>query len=174
MKMRKMLTFLAIAALAACSSATKDIEVDAMADASVDFSTYQTYGWVAASAIVSDAYAQWEAPGFDPVAEIKTQVDAALQKRGMTEVFVDPDDLVAFSVGLDMDALGVKLDPDTDTQMLANIPQGGLALLMADSQTGYLSWIGVATGDVQDNPDDQTVKKRLEYAVSELIKRLPQ
>jgi len=171
--MKRMITFLSIAALAACSSVTKDIEVDAMADANVDFSAYQTYGWVAASAIVSDAYAQWEAPGFDPVVEIKTQVDAALQKRGMTEDSVDPDVLVAFSVGLDMDALGVKQDPDTDTQMLANIPQGGLALLMADSQTGYLSWIGVATGDVQDNPDDETVKKRLEYAVSELIKKLP-
>ena len=72
-----------------------------------------------------------------------------------------------------MAAIGVKEDPDTQTKMLGNMPQGGLVLLLADGETGYVSWVGVATGDVQENRDDETVKKRLEYAVSELIKKLP-
>lgn len=170
---RRWLAGLVVALLVGCASVTKDIQVDAVAAPDVDFSSYQTYGWVAASALVNDPYAQWEAPGFDPVMEIKTLVDAALQKRGMTQVSDNPDVLVAFGAGVDMDALGVKVDPDTKANVLATVPQGGLVLLMVDGTTGYASWVGVAEGEVQDNPDDKTVQKRLNYAVNQMIKMMP-
>ena len=162
-----------VALLAGCASVTKDIEVEAVADPDADFSSYQTYGWVAASAIVNDPYAQWDAPGFDPVMEIKSLVDAALQKRGMSQTTTNPDLLVAFGAGVDMAALGVKVNPDTKANMLANVPQSGLVLVMMDNETGYLSWVGVAAGEVQENPDDKTIKKRLDYAVSQMIKKMP-
>jgi hypothetical protein len=163
----------ALALLVGCSSVTKDIEVDAIADPSVDFSRYQTYSSVSAAVLINDPAAQWEAPGFDPVTEVKNQVDAALQERGMTENDTDPDLLVGFGVGLDMEALGLMDDPNSDSKLLQNVPQAGLVLLLADSETAYVSWIGMATGEVQENPDDDTVKKRVEYAVSEMIKKLP-
>jgi len=167
------LTGLALAALVGCSSVTKDIEVDAVAAPDADFSRYQTYGWVAASALVNDPYAQWDAPGFDPVMEIKRLVDAALEKRGMTQVSDNPDLLVAFGAGVDMAALGVKEDPDSKANVLANVPQSGLVLVMVDNATGYAAWLGVAEGEVQDNPDDKTIKKRLDYAVNQMIKKMP-
>jgi len=165
---------IAVALLLGCASVTKDIEVDAVADSNADFSSYQTYGWVAASALIHDPYAQWDAPGFDPVMEIKSLVDDALQKRGLSQTTNNPDLLVAFGAGVDMAALGVKVDPDSKANILAKVPQAGLVLLMADNETGYLSWVGVATGEVQDNPDDKTVKKRLDYAVSQMIKMMPE
>jgi hypothetical protein len=167
------LAVLLAALLLGCASVTKDIEVDAVADPDADFSSYQTYSWVVASALLNDPYAQWDAPGFDPVMEIKSLVDAALQKRGMSQTTTNPDLLVAFGAGVDMAALGVKVDPDTKANMLAYVPQGGLVLVMMDNKTGYLSWVGVATGEIQDDPDDKTIKKRLDYAVSEMIKKMP-
>jgi hypothetical protein len=171
--MKRILTLLAVTAIAGCSSATKDIKVDAVADGSVDFSKYRTYEWVAAAAVLNDPNSQWKAPDFDVMSEVQSLVDDALQKRGMTEVSDDPDMLVAFGIGADMDALGVKEDPNTKTQMIENVPQGALVLFVADGETGYVSWVGEATGDVQENIDEKTIKKRLDYAISQLIKKLP-
>jgi hypothetical protein len=156
-----------------CASVTKDIQVETAADPGADFSSYQTYAWVAASAIVNDPDAQWDAPGFDAAAEVMKQVDAELQKRGMTQDSTNPDLLVAVGAGVDMEALGVKQDPDTKADMLATIPQGSLVLAMMDNATGYLAWVGVAEGNIPDQPDDKTVKKRLDYAVSQMLKQMP-
>ena len=136
MKKNLWLSVLGVALLIGCASVTKDIQVDAAADPGADFTSYQTYEWVAASAVVNDPYAQWESPGFNPVMEIKSLVDAALEKRGMSQSSDNPDLLVAFGAGVDMEALGVKVDPDTKTNMFANVPQGALVLAMLDNTTG--------------------------------------
>lgn len=47
--------------------------------------------------------------------------------------------LVAFGAGVDMAALGVKVDPDTKANMLANVPQGGLVLLMLAGVSLYVA-----------------------------------
>jgi hypothetical protein len=49
----------------------------------------------------------------------------------------------------------------------------GLAVILSDSQTGYIIWMGVATADVQEHPDMQTAKARLDYAVTKLFQELP-
>lgn len=38
-----------------------------------------------------------------------------------------------------MAALGVKVDPDTKANMLANVPQGGLVLLMLAGVSLYVA-----------------------------------
>jgi hypothetical protein len=54
-----------------------------------------------------------------------------------------------------------------------NVPRGGLVLLLMDAHTGYIIWKGVATADVQDRPDEETAKARLDYAVTKMFKLLP-
>ena len=157
-----------------CTSvATKDIEVDAAADPKVNFSGYKSYAWLGSAAIVNDAYGQWEPPAFDADAEITFLLDRELRARGMSEDTSDPDLVVAFAAGIDMDALGLKTDPETKTDMLANIPQGGLIVVLVDSDTGFVVWTGVATADVQKNADANTMKARLDYAVTKMMKKLP-
>ena len=160
--------------LSGCASVpTKDIQVDAQADPKANFSGYRTYAWLGSAAIVNDAYGQWEPPAFDADAEIKYLMDRELRKRGMLENSTDPDLIVAFAAGIDMDALELKVDPETKMDLLANVPRGGLVVVLLDSETGFVIWVGVATAQVQESPDTRTVRARLDYAVTRLLKKLP-
>ena len=160
--------------LAGCASVpTKDIQVDAQVDPKANFSGYKTYAWLGAAAIVNDPYGQWEPPQFDADAEIMFLIDRELRKRGMSESTVDPDLVIAFAAGIDMEALGLKVDTGTKMDVLENVPQGGLAVVLVDSESGFVIWVGVAIAEIQESPDTKTVKARLEYAVTQLFKKLP-
>ena len=162
-----------IFAFGCASVPTKDIKIDAQSDPKANFSGYKTYAWLGAAAIVNDPYGQWEPPQFDADAEIKFLIDRELRKRGMTQDTVNPDLIVAFAAGIDMEALGLKTNPNTQSNMLNNVPQGGLAVVLADSQTGFAIWVGTAVAELQENPDTNTVKARLDYAVTRMFKKLP-
>ena len=160
--------------LSSCSSTpTKDIEVDAQADPRADFSGYKTYAWLGAAAILNDPHGQWEPPAFDADAEIKYLIDRELRKRGMMQSSLDPDLIVAFATGINMDALELQFDPDIKINTLENVPRGGLVIAMVDSESELVIWVGVAVGDVQEQPDAKTVKARLNYAVTQLFRKLP-
>ena len=152
---------------------TKDIQIDAQADPKANFSAYKTYAWLGAAAIVNDPRGQWEPPSFDADAEIMFLIDSELRKRGMSETTSDPDLVVAYAAGIDMEALGLKVDPKTKMDVVKNVPQGGIVTVLIDSQSGFVIWVGVATGEVQENPDAKTAKARLDYAVTQMFKRLP-
>ena len=156
-----------------CSSVpVKDIQVEAQADPKANISGYLTYAWQANAAILNDTYGQWESPTFDAAAEIKHLINRELRARGMSENVCAPDMIVAFAAGIDMDALEFKVNPEGDISA-ENVPKGGLAIFLADSQTGVLIWMGVATGNIQDSPDPKTAKARLDYAVTQILKQLP-
>jgi len=160
--------------LAGCSSVpTKDITVDAQANPKANFSGYKTYAWLGSAAILNDAYGQWEPPAFDADAEVKYLIDRELRKRGMLQNSADPDVIIAFAAGIDMDALELQMDPQSKMKTLANVPRGGLVIAMVDSNSGFVIWLGVATADIQEQPDTKTVKARLEYAVTQLLRLFP-
>ena len=163
-----------IAVLTGCTSApTRDIRFDAEADPKANFSGYKTYAWLGSAAIVNDPYGQWEPPAFDADAEIRHLINRELRKRGMSESSAAPDLFVAFAAGIDMDVLELKVDPTTNMEILSNVPKGALLVTLVDSDSGFVIWVGLAVADVQENPDAQTVKKRLDYAVTKLLKKLP-
>ena len=160
--------------LSGCSSIpTKDIAVAAQADPKANFSGYKTYTWLGSAAILNDAYGQWEPPEFDADSEIKYLIDRELRERGMLESSVAPDVIVAFAAGINMDALELKVDPKTKMEALAQVPRGGLVIALVDGESGFVIWRGVAIADVQKQPDTKTSKARLDYAVTQLLRKLP-
>ena len=160
--------------ISGCASIpTKDIEVEAQVDPKANFNGYKSYAWLGSAAILSDFYGQWEPPEFDADAEIKYLIDREMRKRGMLENSSDPDLIVAFAAGIDMDALGLKENPDSDALNLVNVPRGGLLIALVDADSGFVVWAGIATGNVQKQPDTKTAKARLDYAVTEIFKKLP-
>jgi hypothetical protein len=152
---------------------TKDIRTDAQADPKTNFSGYKTYAWLGTAAILNDPYGQWKIPSFDATAEIKYLIDRELRKRGMSESYSNPDLIVVFAAGVDMENLKLKVDPATKMNMLSNVPAAGLVVALVDSQSGFTKWVGVATGEIQKNPDTRMAKGRLDYAVTEMFKKLP-
>jgi hypothetical protein len=165
----------AIAAVStACSSITKDIRVNVGVDAKADFSEYETYAWLGTAKIVHDPIGRWEPPDFDADAEIKFLIDRELRKRGMVESLQDPDLAVGFIAGVDMAALKLKKNPDTDLLRLENVPQGALAVVLVDAATGFSVWIANATGEAQGKKlTSAEARKRLDYAVTRMFKSLP-
>jgi hypothetical protein len=175
MKLRILIAAGIIVAVAACSTVpTKDIEVTTDADPTVNFGGFQTYGWLGATGMVRDAEGRWTAPPFDIDARIQYLIDQQLGKRGITQNNANPNLLVVYGIGIDMDNLDLKTDKATDELRLNNVPAGALMIVMVDDRTGALVWVATATADIQEGADEETMKKRLEFAVNEMFKELPE
>jgi PBP1b-binding outer membrane lipoprotein LpoB len=165
---------LAVMLISGCSStSTKDIVTAAQADPKANFSGYKTYAWLGAAAIVNDTFGQWEPPAFDADAEIKHLIDRELSKHGMSQNSANPDLAVVFAAGINMDALELKVDPESTMEDVTNVPRGGLMIALVDGQSGFVIWAGVATAEVQQSSNPDTVKARLDYAVTQMLRKLP-
>ena len=157
----------------ASTSVTKDIMVKTDADPKANLSGYSSYAWLGAASIVFDDKGQWEPPQFDADAEIKFLIDRELRDHGMTEDSVNPDLIVAYAAGIDMDSMEMKTDPETDLEVLENVPVGALSVILIDAGTELAVWAGVATADIKEDATPETTRKRLDFAVSEMFSKLP-
>ncbi len=168
-------TLVAVAFLATgcASSVTRDIQIETEADPKANFKGYRSYTWLGSAAIVQDSAGKWEPPRFDADAEITFLIDRELRKRGMSENSASPDMVVAYAAGIDMDTLQIKIDPESGIRTLENVPEGSLLVVLVDADTGVAIWSGMATAEIQENPSQETVKKRLDYAVTSMFKKLP-
>ncbi len=168
------LLFAIMLLIAGCATShTKDIIVDAEADPKANFSGYSSYSWLGSAAILYDPEGKWEPPQFDADAEIKFHIDSELRKRGMVEDTLNPDMIVAFAAGIDMSIMEIDIDPESNLTLLENVPMGALAVILVDADTGLAIWGGVATAEIQENPSQEVIKKRLEFAVTSMFKKLP-
>ena len=159
-----------IALTAGCASITRDIKIETEVDPKVNLDSYQSYAWAGAAALVNDPRSNWSPPGFDVGKEIRFLIDRELHNRGMKQNPTNPDMVVAFAVGVDMTALKWMEDTKLKTLNLQNVPQGALTLIFADAASDKVISIGSAMADLQNNPDDETVRKRLDYAVTKMVK----
>ena len=156
-----------------CASFPKDdIKVETDRDYKVNFSGYKTYAWLGSLAMLNDTYGHWKAPQFDIDAQLKFLIDDALRKRGITQVSDDPDMLVAYAAGVDMDAVQLKTNPKTKMGNLVNVPEAALLVTLIDPQTGYVIWAATSTGEMK-GLDAKTAKKRMEYVVTTMFDDLP-
>ena len=158
----------------ATTTLTKDIKVDTETAPKADLGAYKTYAWIAAAQILNDPAGQWEPPKFDADAEIRFLINSELRKKGMSEVDRNPDMLVAYIAGVDMAALELKKDPKQEMEVLKNSPKGALVVMFIDTVTIKPVWAGVAVGNVKTERSAEDTKKRLDYAVAEMFKSLPQ
>ncbi len=160
--------------LTGCASVTSDIKVDAAADPKARLSGYKTYAWLGAMKLLNDPEHVWEAPKIDVAGDIKYLIDRNLRKRGIMLSKPEDADLdVAFFVGVDMEAMKLKTDPKTRKQLLQNVPEGALVVVLIDAETGYVIWVGKATAEIQENASPELVRERLDYAITEMFRKLP-
>lgn len=160
--------------MTACATApTSDIKVEAETAPGADLKAYKNYAWLAAAKIVNDPAGRWEPPQFDADAEIKWLIDREMRARGISEVSSYPDMFVAFVAGVDMAQLELKEDPKTKMDVLKNAPKGALAVLFIDGASGDPVWAAAAVGDVKSDRPAEQIKARLDYAVTQMFRKLP-
>lgn len=164
----------ALVLLAGCaSSITKDIEIETDRNPKVDFAGYRSYAWLGSAAILSDSEGRWEPPNFDADAEIVFLIDRELRARGRVESQSNPDMLVFYGAGIDMDNIDIKYDESSSMTEFASVPRGALVVLLIDTETEVAIWGGVATAEIKQDPDPEVTRKRLDYAVRTMFKNFP-
>lgn len=157
-------------ATASCTTLTSDIQVETHINPDVDFNAYKSYAWAGSAQVVFDPIGQWEQPTLDTDEEVKFNINRELRKKGLYEAEKAPDLLVAFAAGVDMSILELKEDPNSGKKILTNAPKAALVIALIDANTGYAVWIGFAEGDVQEQQSIENIRKRIDYAVTEIFK----
>jgi hypothetical protein len=153
-----------------CTTLTSDITAEAHSDPDVDFNTYNSYAWLGSAQIVFDPIGQWEQPTLDTDEEVKFNINRKLRELGLYEAAENPELFVVFTAGIDMTVLELKEDPESKKEILRNVPKASLAIALIDAETGYIVWLGFAEGEVQEQQSIENIRKRIEYAVSEIFK----
>jgi hypothetical protein len=156
-----------------CASVTKDIRIEGAHDPKVNFGALKTYAFVGGVKALVDSHGKWAPSDLDLGAEIVWLVEKELRARNFTAVTVEPDVYVAFALAADMDALVAKYDKDNSVWFIENVPTGALFVALIDPVTEEAIWLGAAVADIQDDPKEETVKTRLDYAVKEIFSTLP-
>ncbi|VAX09614.1 hypothetical protein MNBD_GAMMA25-2335 [hydrothermal vent metagenome] len=175
--MKKIITIslaLSMLILGACAIVkTDDIKISADVDPKANFSGYKTYTWLGSASILNDPDGRWEPPSFDADTEIKFLIDRELRKRGMSESAAQPDMIIGFALGVDMDSLQLKIDKESKMETLESVPKGALVIAAVDTSTGFVIWVSDAEANVQSGISNDEMKKRLDYAVTKMIAKMP-
>lgn len=170
---RALVCLVLIASTVACGGLTKDIESVSEADPKVDFSGMKSYGWIGAAGVVTDPQNLWTAPSFDVAAELKFHVDSELRKKGYVESG-NPDMAVAMLIVNDVRQLEVIASKRKGSMPdMVGVGVGAILIEIVDVKSGKTIWLGAASGETKTNRTEEEMKKRLAYAVKQLLKQLP-
>jgi len=166
---RFLLTILTVLFLSGCATLTKDIEVRSETAPGVNLANYKSFAWVASAEIVNDPQGNWEPTGFDADAEIKFLLLKELRNKGLKETNRNPDLLLIFAAGVNMENLELEKDPNSTISTLEEVPKGALLLVMIDPVSRHPVWAGTARGNVERGRSDEEVRKRLAFAVKKMF-----
>ncbi|NOQ63792.1 MAG: DUF4136 domain-containing protein [Methyloprofundus sp.] len=163
--------------LSACASSpiallvdTSDIQVEAAADPKVSIDMYKTYAWIGSAEALNDPEGKWQPKRLNISTDIKTLIERELLKKTLIKVPGSAADIaMSFFTGVDMEAQGLKLDPNTNVEIPTNIPKAALIVVALDVKTGYVVWVGVATANVVEGASAATTQTRLDYAITEMF-----
>lgn len=163
---------LALAGCATSDSAFDDIDLITEIHPRFDLSGYGSYAWSGNASLVYDPAGKWEPPGYDLDEEIKFLVDTELRSLGLVESYVRPDLLASFAIAIEIETLPFNRDPNEEMAVIDNVPLGALVITLVDTNLGYAVWAGLAVADVDESPDNDLSRMRLQYAVSKMLETL--
>lgn len=165
---------LILVALVSCSSFPKDdIVFKSSAAPGVDFDDYKRFSWLSSSIIVNDPNGFWEPPEIDADQETKLTIDKTLRRLGYIETADDPDFLVVYSAGINMEALEFNRDTEFGVNTVSNTPKAALSIIFIDAETERPLWIATAMGDLHNHVEAGVAKQRIHYAVESMMDSLP-
>ncbi len=159
-------------------SVTSDIKVSAQTDDKANLSGYKSYSWIAVGAVLNDPEGKWQPPGFKAGEEIKNLIDDQMKNKGYMRKDDAADLGVAFFLGIDMEARKFKMNPETKMKEMQDVAKAALVVVLVDTRTGFIVWIGEASRSAtktvtgRNKVDDEKIRKRIHYAVTEMFKQM--
>lgn len=172
--LRAAIVCLGLLGAAGCTNAaTADIKTEAAADETVKFSGFKSYGWFGGLGVVRDTTGKWSNNDLDIAGELKFLIDQELRGRGYEAAESNPDFLVGFLVAANIDELKKVEERGGKVSHVEGAGNSGLIIEIIDAKTERTIWVGVALGDAKTDRPKEEVKERMAFAVSELLKKLP-
>jgi hypothetical protein len=148
---------------------TSDIKVEKATSKKVDLRGYKTYAPLLAKGVLVDSQGIYSSKNMNLEAEINNMIKTELDKRGKEQVMSNPDFLVAYVAGVDMDVIRAKVRKQDQIQ-LTQVPAASLAILFIDAQTNALIWMAVSEGELRQDLDVEKTRKRLHYAIRKMLR----
>jgi hypothetical protein len=171
MKLIPILTIIASLFLMAEEVPTRDIEVKQLTPAQESLASYTNYSILESSGVDKEFTADKNATQREALTkEINAIIIEELKKKGKKVVQSDPDFYVAYSAGIDEEALGKKLD-EAGKKHIHALPKAAIVLMLADAKNGKLLWMATAQGDTTQLPPKQK-QERIRYAIRKMLQSL--
>ncbi len=164
-----------LALLAGCAP----IAVQTDYDPDVDFSSYQTYGFLPRSMSEQERASYRFSPELFEK-KLHKSVRAALAERGLQYASNNPDLLITFHANVRhrQDVYDAQHGYNSWKSAVVDVDvheyrEGTLVLDFIDRRTNDLVWRGIGTGTTEgiDSPED--LQKRLDKAVSKMVSKYP-
>lgn len=158
--------------LTGCAYYAKDIRVQTEVGVHADISRYTAYIWSESITSLNDPSGKWQPPGFDITEDIRQLIDRELAKRGVRYSTTNPGLAVSFRLAANMQALELVKKPNSSQDMLIIKPDATLIVVLTDIASKNIIWISKAEAEIQQDIDAELVRKRLDYAITEMFKGL--
>ncbi len=147
---------------------TNDIEVESVSNDKANLKAYKTYQFLEDSGIVEEDKNGKLKRSNSEVAELVEEViNEQLQRHGKKPTAKDPDFLVAYVGGSNMEAVVAKVNAD-GKQIIEKKPAAALLIMLVDADTGEILRIATAEGDLKNQPIEEK-RARIEYAVKKML-----
>jgi len=138
-----------------------DIKIQNSKSQKVNLDGYKTYQITKDSGIISRLNAKETTVKMDVNLEIQRIINNELAKKGKILVKENPDFLIAYSAGRD-----IEKDENATEK-----PESAMALVLIDAETGVVIGKSTAEADAK-GLDDDSLTKRLEYAIKKMLSNI--
>ena len=154
--------------LSGCGSTTKDIKVASKTSSKVNLEGYKTYAWLPIANVLIDEKAEFKGRGYSVNDYIESQINKSLLNSERTLDKENPDFVVSYILGVDMDAMKEKLDEE-GKKYLENVSEAAIVIVLMDTQTQKVIWAGSAETNLHQEVSDEESKKRIKYAIEKMF-----
>lgn len=175
-KQMLLLALIAVFLLPACQTQpeipVEDISVESKFNHKVKLNNYKSYSWLSSAEILIDPNTALKSTNFSVNEVIVSHINNEMKGQGLSETENDPDLYISYVLGVNMDRLKLKNDPDTGLLIKKNVPKGELLIALIDAKTEYVVWVASAHAGVKNLKSDMA-KKRIQFAIEAMFKKLP-
>jgi len=151
-----------------CGAKTGDIEVATQTNAKVNLDGYTSYAWLASADLVIDENNVLQKRDYNVHEFIQSKITKELVNEDKIETSSNPDFLVSYIFGVNMDAIKKSVDDD-GRAYIENIPEAGIAILLIDPSNQRVIYAGTAEAKLDESVTDEESKERIVYAIEEIL-----